>query len=108
MVLVYYAFCVKVGIGDIPFQSIPFAVLGNLLLAYAYINILAYFKELVVTSSVYLLLGDMSALVGFPQPCDASGTIVGILLCPPFGIANDKMFAIGPFEFMADIAPFVQ
>ena len=63
MVLVYYMFCGKVSIGDIPFQSIPFAVLGNLLLAYAYINILANLKELVVTSAVYLLLGDVSAKV---------------------------------------------
>lgn len=73
MVLVYYTFCIKVSISEIPFQSIPFAVFGNLLLAYA------YFKELVVTSAVYLLLGDVSALVGFPQPCDASGAVVGIL-----------------------------
>lgn len=108
MVLVYYTFCIKVGIGDIPFQSIPFAVLGNLLLAYAYINILANFKELVVTSSIYLLLGDVSALIGFPQSCDASGTIVGILLCSFFGTADNKAFAIGPLEFMADIVPFVQ
>lgn len=75
MVLVYYTFCIKVSIGDIPFQSIPFAVFGNLLLAYAYIDILANLKELVVTSAVYLLLGDVSALVGFSQPCDASGTV---------------------------------
>ena len=67
MVLVYYTFCIKVSIGDIPFQTIPFAVFGNLLLAYAYIDILANLKELVVTSAVYLLLGDVSALVGFPR-----------------------------------------
>lgn len=106
--MVYYKFCDKVSIGDIPFQAIPFAVLGNFLLAYAYINILANLKELVVTSAVYLLLGDVSALVGFPQSCDASGTIVGIFLCPLFGIADNKTFAIGPLEFMADIIPFVQ
>lgn len=61
-----------------------------------------------ITSAVYLLLGDVSALVGFPQSCDASGTIVGIFLCPLFGIADNKTFAIGPLEFMADIIPFVQ
>ena len=65
MVLCYYTFCIKVRIGDIPFQSIPFAVLGNFLPAYAYINILANLKELVVTSAVYLLLDNVSALVGF-------------------------------------------
>lgn len=108
MVLVYYTFCIKVSISEIPFQSIPFAVFGNLLLAYAYINILADFKELVVTSAVYLLLDDVSALVGFPQPCDASGAVVGILFCPLFGIADDKTFAIGLPEFMADIVRFVQ
>lgn len=108
MVLVYYTFCIKVSIGDITFQSIPFAVLGNLLLAYAYPNILANLKELVVTSAVYLLLGDASALVGFPQPYDASGTVVCILPCPLFGITDDKTFAIGPPEFMVDIVRFVQ
>ena len=28
--------------------------------------------------------------------------------CPLFGIADNKTFAIGPLEFMADIIPFVQ
>jgi hypothetical protein len=62
----------------------------------------------ILINGTQLLLGDVSALIGFPQSCDASGTIVGILLCSFFGTADNKAFAIGPLEFMADIVPFVQ
>lgn len=46
MILGNYTLGIKVCIGDISFQTIPLAVLGNLLLADGDLYILADFKEL--------------------------------------------------------------
>lgn len=88
---------IKVCIGDISFQTIPLAVLGNLLLADGDLYILADFKELVVSSFIDLLLRDVPTLVGFSQLCNAMVTIVSLFLCPFLRIADNQPLSVLPF-----------
>ena len=88
---------IKVCIGDISFQTIPLAVLGNLLLADGDLYILADFKELVVSSFIDLLLRDVPTLVGFSQSCNATVAIVSLLLCPFLRIADNQTLSVLPF-----------
>ena len=86
--------CVKIRIGYVAFESVPLAVLRNLLFADDDLYVLADFKKLVVATLVHLILRNVSTLVGFPQTDNAAVTVVGILLRTFLGIADDKAFSI--------------
>ena len=56
---------IKVCIGDVALESVPLAVLCNLLFANNDFYVLADFKKLVVATLVHLTLRDASGLIGF-------------------------------------------
>ena len=85
---------VKVCIGDVALESVPLAVLCNLLFADDDFYVLADFKKLVVATLVHLTLRDASGLIGFSQSGNSAVTVVGILLRTLVGIIDDKSFPI--------------
>lgn len=88
---------VKVCIGDVALESVPLAVLCNLLFADDDFYVLADFKKLVVATLVHLTLRDASGLIGFSQSDNSAVTVVGILLCTLVGITDDKSLPILTF-----------
>ena len=58
--------CNQVSVGDVAFQTIPFAVFGNLLLSDADLYVLANFKKLVVSSFIDLLFSNVSTPISLP------------------------------------------
>ena len=88
---------VKVCIGDVALESVPLAVLCNLLFANDDFYVLADFKKLVVATLVHLTLRDASGLIGFSQSGNTAVTVVGILLRTLVGITDDKSFPILTF-----------
>ena len=58
---------VKVCIGDVALESVPLAVLRNLLFADDDLYVIADFKKLVVATLVHLTIRDASGLIGFSQ-----------------------------------------
>ena len=81
---------VKVCIGDVALESVPLAVLCNLLFANDDFYVLADFKKLVIASLVHLTLRNASSLIGFSQSGNTTVTVVGILLRTFVGITDDK------------------
>lgn len=88
---------IKACIGDISFQTIPLAVLDNLLLADGNLYVLADFKKLVVSSLIDLLLRDEPSLVGFSQSCNATIAIVSFFLCPFLRITDNQTLSVLSF-----------
>ena len=88
---------VKICIGDVALESVPLAVLCNLLFANDDFYVLADFKKLVIASLVHLILRNARALVGFSQSGNSAVTVVGILLRTFVGITDDKSFPILTF-----------
>ena len=84
-------------IGDISFQAIPLAVLGNLLLADGDLYTLADFKELVLSSFIDLLLRDVPTLIGFSQSCNATVAIVSLFLSQFLRIAANQTQSVLSF-----------
>ena len=80
MILGNDTFSVKIRIGYVAFESVPLAVLCNLLFADDDLYVLADFKKLVVATLVHLILRNTPALVGFSQPGNSAVTVIGILL----------------------------
>lgn len=79
-----YLLCFKIRIRNVTLQPVPCAILCNLGLADDDLDILAYLKKLVVSPSVDLLLGYMSALVSFAEPFYAPVSVVGVFPCTFF------------------------
>ena len=92
--------CAKVCVGDITFETVPFAVLRNLLLANGDFNVLANFKKIVIAPLVDLLLCDAPALISHSQACNTMVTIVGIFLCTFLRVTDDKTFTSIPFALI--------
>ena len=88
---------VKICIGDIALESVPLAVLCNLLFANDDFYVLADFKKLVVATLVHLTLRDASGLIGFSQSGNSAVTVISIFLLTFVGIAGDKSFPIFTF-----------
>ena len=88
---------IKVCIGDVALESVPLAVLCNLLFANDDFYVLADFKKLVVATLVHLTLRNTSGLIGFFQSGNSAVTVVGILLRTLVGITDDKSFPILTF-----------
>lgn len=97
---------VKVCIGDVALESVPLAVLCNLLFADDDFYVLADFKKLVVATLVHLTLRDASGLIGFSQSDNSAVTVVGILLCTLVGITDDKSFPILTFVVVTGFTTF--
>ena len=94
---------VKVCIGDVALESVPLAVLCNLLFANDDFYVLADFKKLVVATLVHLTLRDASGLIGFSQSGNSAVTVVGILLRTFIGITGDKSFPIFTFVVVTSL-----
>ena len=71
---------VKIRIGYVAFESVPLAVLCNLLFADDDFYVIADLKELVVATLVHLILRNTPTLAGFSQSCNSAVTVIGILL----------------------------
>ena len=97
MILGYNTLSVKIGIGYVALESVPLAVLCNLLFTDDDFYVLADLKKLVVATLVHLTLRDASGLIGFSQSGNTAVTVVGILLRTLVGITDDKSFPILTF-----------
>ena len=80
MVLGNDTLSIKIGIGNIALESVPLAVLCNLLFADDDLYVLTDFKKLIVAALVYLIFCNVPAPVGFPQPGNSAVTVVGFYL----------------------------
>ena len=85
---------IKVCIGDVSLESVPLAVLCNLLFANDDFYVLADFKKLVVATLVHLTLRNASGLIGFSQSGNSAVTVISIFLSTFVGIADDKSLPI--------------
>ena len=63
MILGNDTLCVKISIGYVALESVPLAVLRNLLLADDDLYVIADFKKLVVATLVHLTLRNASGLI---------------------------------------------
>ena len=82
----------KICIGDVALESVPLAVLCNLLFANDDFYVLADFKKLVVATLVHLTLREASGLIGFSQSGNSAVTVISIFLRTFIGITGDKSF----------------
>ena len=94
MILGNDTLCVKISIGYVALESVPLAVLRNLLLADDDLYVIADFKKLVVAALVHLTLRNASGLIGFSQSGNSAVTVISIFLSTFVGIADDKSLSI--------------
>ena len=99
---------IKVCIGDVSLESVPLAVLCNLLFANDDFYVLADFKKLVVSMLVHLTLRDASGLISFSQSCNSAITVIGILLRTFLRITDDKSFSILTLVVVACFVNLIQ
>ena len=81
---------VKVGVCHIALQPVPAGILKYLVLVDGDRYVLADVEELVVSPSVYLVLGQRSLGVSMAKPIHSFVTVVGVFLGPGLGVADDK------------------
>ena len=108
MVLVNDKFRIQIGIGDVTFHTVPFTVLCYFSFTDGDLCVIANLKKLIIPSFVYLLFCDVPTFIGFPQTGYASVTIIGVLLCTFFGIADNKSFFILSLIFMINLVFLLQ
>ena len=94
MILGNDTLCVKISIGYVALESVPLAVLRNLLFADDDLYVIADFKKLVVAALVHLTLCNASGLIGFSQSGNSAVTVISIFLSTFVGIADDKSLPI--------------
>lgn len=81
MVLVDDQPCIYVSVRYIPFQSIPLAVLVDLILIDDHLHILAYLKEFVISTLVDLVLRQCVAAICLAQAVNSTLAVVCLTVC---------------------------
>ena len=99
---------IQVSVSDVTFQTIPFAIFGNLLLTDADFYVLTDFKKLVVSTSIDLLFSYAPALISLFQTCYTAVSVIGILFCAFLRIANYETFAIRMPVFITRLVLCIQ
>ena len=94
MICGIYFLHVYVGIGQIPFQSVPFCIGLKLVIVDGHFEIALHLQELVVTALVDVVFGQCSPVVGLLKPADPFLAVIWVLTSPFLRISDKQPLSV--------------